>query len=94
MSLRSYRACMVCAIVQPGGKFSSQGCPNCEDVLELRGNSDAIQDCTSQVYEGLITLAEPQSSWVAKWQGFSNYVPGIYAVKVVGSVRCQSILIF
>ena len=63
-----------------------EGCPNCESVLGLQGNSDAIQECTSQVYEGLITMGDPQQSWVAKWQRLDGYVPGVYAVKVVGSL--------
>jgi len=62
------------------------GCPNCEEFLELAGHSDVIQDCTSQVFEGLITLADPASSWVAKWQRLEGYVPGVYAVKVQGLV--------
>ena len=77
---------MVCSVVLPGAKFSREGCPNCEEFLELRGSSDAIADCTSSVFEGLITLSDPQGSWVAKWQRLQGYVPGTYAVKVVGVV--------
>lgn len=44
-------------------------------------------ECTSQVFEGLITLADPGTSWVARWQRLDGYVPGTYAVKVQGSVR-------
>ena len=62
------------------------GCPNCEEILALRSNNEAIQECTSQVYEGLITMGDPKTSWVAKWQRLDGYVPGIYAVKVVGTV--------
>ena len=62
------------------------GCPNCDEFLELAGHSDAIQDCTSQVFEGLITLQDPGRSWVAKWQRLEGYVSGVYAVKVQGSV--------
>jgi transcription elongation factor SPT4 len=90
--LRSLRACMVCSIVLPSSKFNREGCPNCEEFLELRGNSDAIQDCTSQVFEGLITLTDPQGSWVAKWQRLTEYVPGMYAVKVVGIVSTEYLL--
>ena len=43
-----------------------------------------VQECTSQVFEGLITLNDPRSSWVARWQRLDAYVPGVYAVKVVG----------
>ncbi|EMC96722.1 hypothetical protein BAUCODRAFT_34113 [Baudoinia panamericana UAMH 10762] len=85
-SSRSLRACMVCSIVLPQAKFNREGCPNCEGFLELRGSSDAIMDCTSPVFEGLITLADPEASWVAKWQRLQGYVPGTYAVKVVGIV--------
>ena len=45
---------------------------------------DAIIDCTSQVFEGLITLADPSKSWVAKWQRLDGYVRGVYATKVSG----------
>lgn len=67
-------------------KFMREGCPNCDNVLGLRGNNDAIQECTSQVFEGLITLNDPNTSWVARWQRLDSYVPGTYAVKVTGSV--------
>ncbi|THW98473.1 putative transcriptional elongation protein Spt4 [Aureobasidium pullulans] len=81
---RSLRACMVCSIVLPGSRFRREGCPNCEEFLELAGHDDTIQECTSQVFEGLITLADPSSSWVARWQRLDSYVAGVYAVKVTG----------
>lgn len=84
--LRALRACMVCSVVQPQSKFNREGCPNCEEFLELRGNPDAIADCTSQVFEGLITVTDPEHSWVAKFQRLEGYKPGTYAVKVVGMV--------
>jgi transcription elongation factor SPT4 len=97
MSLRGLRACMVCSIVMPGTKFNQQGCPNCEEFLELRNSPDNVQDCTSAVFEGLIALADPNSSWVAKWQRLQGYAPGTYAVKVEGivsSVRAHLSLIY
>lgn len=45
---------------------------------------DGIIDYTSQVFEGLITLADPSKSWVAKWQRLDSYVKGVYATKVSG----------
>ncbi|KAL9105466.1 MAG: hypothetical protein Q9227_009375 [Pyrenula ochraceoflavens] len=83
---RNLRACMICSIVQAQSKFQREGCPNCEAILGLQNNLDAIQECTSQVFEGLITLGDPARSWVAKWQRLQNYQPGVYAVKVVGSL--------
>jgi transcription elongation factor SPT4 len=86
MSLRSLRACMVCSIVQTGTKFASNGCPNCEEFLEMRQSPDVVQDCTSAVFEGMISMADPATSWVAKWQRLEGYAPGTYAVKVEGVV--------
>ena len=60
------------------------GCPNCEPFLELTKNEEAVKECTSQVFEGLITLANPTTSWVARWQRLDKYVAGVYAVKVMG----------
>ena len=78
------RACMICSVVQLPARFMHEGCPNCESFLNLSGSDDRIRECTSQIYEGLITLNDPAKSWVAKWQRLTNYVPGTYATKVVG----------
>ncbi|KAJ5836808.1 Spt4/RpoE2 zinc finger [Penicillium robsamsonii] len=83
---RMLRACMVCSVVQIHNKFMREGCPNCESTLQLRGNNDAIQECTSQVFEGLIAIRDPAASWVARWQRLDNYVPGTYATKVTGTL--------
>lgn len=81
---RNMRACMVCSIVRTQQQFLTQGCPNCEHLLELAGNSDQINDCTSQVFEGLITVADTSKSWVARYQRLEGYVPGVYATQVEG----------
>lgn len=64
-------------------EFRTKGCPNC-DILALANRPEAIQDCTSRLFEGLITMSRPKESWVAKWQRLDSYVPGVYAVKVIG----------
>ncbi|RMZ91218.1 hypothetical protein DV736_g1538, partial [Chaetothyriales sp. CBS 134916] len=83
---RNQRACMLCSIVLPQSAFMREGCPNCEEHLQLAGSADNVQELTSQVFEGTIALANPRSSWVAKWQRLGEYVPGIYAIKVVGKL--------
>lgn len=75
---------MVCSIIRSFKQFISDGCPNCEEILQLRGNADAISECTSSLFEGVITLGDPKGSWVAKWLRLSEYEPGMYAVKVTG----------
>lgn len=81
---RNMRACMVCSIVRTQQQFATQGCPNCEEILELAGNPEQINDCTSQVFEGLITVADTSRSWVARYQRLEGYVPGVYATQVEG----------
>ncbi|KAL8404123.1 hypothetical protein RB594_009110 [Gaeumannomyces avenae] len=67
-------------------RFRDEGCPNCEDFLRLQNSPEQIESCTSQVFEGLITLADPSKSWVAKWQRLDGYVKGVYAIKVSGQL--------
>ena len=67
-------------------KFIKEGCPNCEDAIHLRNNSEKVEDCTSPVFEGLIALWQPTQSWVSKWQRVDGFVRGMYAVKVSGNV--------
>lgn len=74
-------------------RFLKEGCPNCEDFLHLEGSMEAIIDCTSQVFEGLITLADPSKSWVAKWQRLDGYVRGVYATKVSGQLPDEVIAV-
>jgi transcription elongation factor SPT4 len=81
---RNMRACMVCSVVRTQQQFLTQGCPNCEDILELAGNPEQINDCTSQVFEGLITVADTTRSWVARYQRLEGYHPGVYATQVEG----------
>ena len=33
-----------------------------------------------------MTIANPQKSWVARWQRLDTYVPGVYAMKVSGQL--------
>lgn len=67
-------------------RFRDGGCPNCDEFLHLQGSAEQIEICTSQVFEGLITLANPGKSWVAKWQRLDKYHAGVYAVKVSGQL--------
>lgn len=46
-----------------------------------------MNECTSALFEGMITLGDPKGSWVAKWLRLTEYVPGVYAVKVNGTLR-------
>lgn len=80
------RACMICSIVRTTQQFMNSGCPNCEAFLEMTGSMDVIQEVTSQVFDGLITVSDTTRSWVARYQRLEGYVPGVYAVQVEGVV--------
>ncbi|KAI4867225.1 transcription elongation factor spt-4 [Hypoxylon rubiginosum] len=83
--LRYTRACMVCSIVMTSANFRKDGCPNCP-FLDLKGSPEVIEACTSSMYEGSIFIADPKKSWLAKWQRIDSFVPGMYAIKVSGSL--------
>jgi len=83
---RNLRACMVCSIIQLQSRFLSHGCPNCESVLQLHNNIDSVLECTSANFHGMIAVTDPKASWVARWQRVDRYVPGMYAVQVIGSL--------
>lgn len=83
MAHKSYVPPILTLLVQ---RFKREGCPNCEEFLGLAGSDEQVDNCTSSVFEGLITLAEPSKSWVAKWQRLDGYVKGVYATKVMGQL--------
>ncbi|CAM9019703.1 unnamed protein product [Wickerhamomyces anomalus] len=74
MSSLGNRACMLCGIVES----SRVSCPNCVDLLDVGLST------TSPTFEGLVAIGEPDKSWVAKWLRVNTYLPGLYAVKVMG----------
>jgi len=30
------RACLICSVIRPLAEFVDEGCPNCEDILEVK----------------------------------------------------------
>ena len=43
----------------------------------------SAHDGTTANWEGTVALVNPAESWVSKWQGLTNYVPALYAVRYV-----------
>lgn len=78
------RACVLCSLLKPESSFRQDGCENCEDVMQMRGDMERVRDCTSALYQGTVAMIRPAESWVAKWQRVSEYCPGLYAIKVYG----------
>lgn len=52
----------------------------------MMNSPETVGIVTSANYNGTIAVMNPTSSWVAKWQRVDGYVPGIYAVQVIGTL--------
>ncbi|CDZ96831.1 transcription initiation protein spt4 [Phaffia rhodozyma] len=79
------RACLYCSILLSPGDFKKRGCPNCDEILQMKGSSDRVSQCTSAQYDGIIAVMR-DGSWVAKWQRTEDYVRGLYAARVMGKL--------
>ncbi|KAI1104322.1 transcription elongation factor spt-4 [Jackrogersella minutella] len=82
---RYARACMACSIIMVAVRFRNEGCPNCP-FLELKGSPEQVENCTSSQFEGWHLAIRPKQSWSTKWLRLTDYVPGLYAIKVNGSL--------
>ncbi|KAE9399151.1 transcription elongation factor SPT4 [Gymnopus androsaceus JB14] len=83
---RHLRSCLLCSLIQTSNDFRSIGCPNCEEILQLKDNPDRILSCTTASFDGVIAVIDPETSWVARWQRTAKYARGMYAVRVKGRV--------
>ncbi len=45
-----------------------------------------VRECTSPTFEGLVASNGSDVSWVGRWLRIENFVPGLYAVRVVGKL--------
>ncbi|KAL1673813.1 Spt4/RpoE2 zinc finger-domain-containing protein [Schizophyllum commune] len=77
---------MLCSLIQTSADFKRHGCPNCDEVLQLRGSLDRVQMYTTNQFEGVIAVIDPEQSWVARWQRTAKQVRGMYAVRVKGRI--------
>ncbi|KIM84040.1 hypothetical protein PILCRDRAFT_6881 [Piloderma croceum F 1598] len=83
---KQLRACLLCSIVQHSADFRKNGCPNCEELMQMKGTTDRYTHCTTTYFDGVISVVDPETSWVARWQRTSKYVRGMYAVRVKGRI--------
>lgn len=82
---KKLRACLNCCQLKSSSEFRSVGCENCP-FLGMKNNAEAVSDCTSDSYRGMIAINESGKSWVAKWQRLNGVVKGIYAITVNGEL--------
>ncbi|OAF64942.1 Transcription elongation factor SPT4 [Intoshia linei] len=88
-NVKNLRACLLCSLIKSESMFVEEGCDNCERIVEFQSNVDKVREFTSNNFSGMIFLTQPKKSWVAKWQGLVNCIPGIYAITVYGEIPIE-----
>jgi len=83
-SVRNLRACLLCSMIKTSDQFETDGCDNCDHILNMKHNRDNMFNCTSSNFDGLVALTEPPESWVGKWLRLNRFTPGMYAISVSG----------
>lgn len=74
----------MCNLIKTPQQFQVNGCENCT-FLRLNEDPEAIEQCTTTNFDGMIAMMNPEKSWVAKWQRMKKtLVPGCYAIAVHG----------
>ncbi|KAK4695317.1 transcription elongation factor SPT4, partial [Phenoliferia sp. Uapishka_3] len=53
---------------------------------QMKGSSERVMEVTTGQFDGTIALISPTKSWVAKWQRNDKHLPGVYAVRVSGTL--------
>mmetsp|Transcript_8500 Transcript_8500/g.21944 ORF Transcript_8500/g.21944 Transcript_8500/m.21944 type:complete len:126 (-) Transcript_8500:271-648(-) len=84
------RACLVSKLVKTEAQFIEEGCENVPE-LPIRGDRDAMLQCTTPHFDGMVALMDPEKSWVGRWQGISKLHPGCYALKVYGNLSVDMV---
>ena len=81
--LKNLRACLRCYLVKTDAQFAAEGyglpargcccsywklrCENCP-FLRINEDRDRLWSCTTNSFEGVISMMIPTESWVARWQ--------------------------
>ena len=84
-NMRGIRACKRCGLLKNFEQFINDGCDNCP-FLEMAGDSERANSCTTAFFEGQTAVFDPRDSWAAKWLRVDSYLPGVYAITVIGSL--------
>ena len=96
-AIRKLRACKNCRLIKTYDQFYENYCDNCahtrpeSDVPGMK--QDFVENETTNDFEGMVSLMQPESSWVARWLKLNlvdvngNKVmlkTGLYAISLPG----------
>lgn len=87
-SMKGHRACLRCGLIKCFDQFYQDGCENCP-FLELADRQDRVNSCTTATFDGVVAMMKPDDSWIARWEGISRNLPGVYAMKLTGEMPPQ-----
>ena len=81
----------------PSGMKSLSCCPNCRLILDESQWRDlkracpncGAKDIETRDFSGMISLIMPNDSWVAKWNGLDENMPGVYAIAIQNDAQTE-----
>jgi len=83
--LRNLRACLNCSLIKTLEQFEKNGCENCP--MNIKGQRALVLEATTTSFEGIISMIDPEKSWVTQWQRIDRrYAKGAYAIAVHGKM--------
>mmetsp|Transcript_109500 Transcript_109500/g.317792 ORF Transcript_109500/g.317792 Transcript_109500/m.317792 type:complete len:97 (-) Transcript_109500:1669-1959(-) len=81
---------MVCSLCKTFEQFYNEGCDNCNGLgLQMADRQDRVSEYTSPYFEGMISMMQPEQSWVAKYQAIPKQ--GVYAMEVTGTMPADAV---
>ena len=57
----------------------------------MHGDSNRLKDVTTSYFDGMIAVVDPVNSWVCRWEGIDDCIPGMYAIKMSGCLEQEDL---
>ena len=79
--MKKLSCCPTCRLILDQQQWISvykMTCPNCKTT-----------DIEPRDFQGMISLIMPDNSWVAKWNGIDENMPGVYVIKMINDAQME-----